>query len=177
MHKISLLAAAAAILVAGCAAPRKSNTWSIVRAVPHSGPAAKAPAIEYAKELHATLQAARVEHRIVTFKFRYRSRILLNREGEETAVIYRDNATPARPWWLMSERLFSPVWLPTEPVSSQVSFYVRRPATVVKIEDFPARHARKHRHAGKDGKSVVKPGSHRSKAKGKKPKPSHRKAN
>jgi hypothetical protein len=181
MNKLSLLGATAAIFLAGCEAPQKSHTWAIVHAVPHAGPAAKAPALEYARELHTALETSRVEHKIVTFKFRYRSRILLNREGEETAVIYRDPATPSHPWGLMSERIFSPVWLPTEPVASQVSFYVRRPATVVKIEDFPARHARKHRHAGRDGKSVVKPRSHPSKskgkkAKGKKTKAHHRKA-
>jgi len=171
MHKLSPLAIGIAILLAGCATPQKSHTWETVRAVRHSGPASKAPTLEYAKELHKALQDARVEHKLVTFKFRYRSRLLLNREGEETAVIYRDSATCAHPWWLMAERLSAPIWLPTPawlstpPVASQVAFYVRRPATVVKVADFPAKAARKHSCAGKDGKSAVQPVSHAAKSK------------
>ena len=189
MHKLALLTAATALLLASCEAPRQSRTWENVKAVRHEGPLVKEPDVAYAEKLHTTLQGARVEHKVVTFKFRYRSRLLLNREGEETAIIYRDPATPAHPWWLMSERLFSPVWLPTQPVASQVAFYVRRPATVVKVEDFPAEICKPAResksagkknagkkHSGKGGKSVVKPVSHPSKSKGKKPKASRRAA-
>jgi hypothetical protein len=161
MQKLSLFAASAAILLAGCEAPQKSHTWETVRAVRHSGPAAKTPALDYARELHGALQGAGVEHRVVTFKFRYRSRLLLNREGEETAVIYRDPTTPAQPWWLMAERLSTPVWIPSQPLESQVSFFVSRPATVVRVEEFAAKHAGKHRHAGKGGK----PAGHRTKSK------------
>ena len=129
MQKLTLLAAA--LFLAGCETPRPSRTWETVKAVRHIGPFVKDPASAYAEKLHTTLQNARVEHKVVTFKFRYRSRLLLHREGEETAVIYRDPATPAQPWWLMSERLSTPVWLPTQPLASQVAFHVRRPATLV----------------------------------------------
>ena len=183
MQKLAVLTAATALLLAGCEAPRQSRTWETVKALRHAGPFVKEPAVTYAENLHTTLRSERVEHKVVTFKFRYRSRLMLNREGEETAVIYRDSATPAHPWWLMSERLFSPVWLPTQPVASQVAFYVRRPATVVKLDEFPAdiakpakgsksagkNHAGKkkagRKHAGKGGKSVVKPISHSGKSK------------
>ena len=193
MQKLALLAAATTLL-ASCEAPRPSRTWETVKAVRHSGPFEKDPASAYAEKLHTTLQNARVEHKVVTFKFRYRSRLLLHREGEETAVIYRDPATPAQPWWLMSERLSTPVWLPTQPLASQVAFHLRRPATVVKVEAFPAEickpareskcagknHAGKKKagkkHAGKAGKSVVKPASHAVKSKAKKRKTSVRSA-
>jgi hypothetical protein len=168
MQKLSLLIASAATLLTGCEAPQKSHTWEIVRAVRHSGPSEKVPAPAYAKELHRVLQGAGIEHKVVTFKFRYRARILLNREGEDTAVVYRDSATPAQPWWLMAERLSSPVWLPMQPVESQIAFYVSRPATIVKVEDFPAKATKKHRHAGKAGKFIVKPGVQPAKPKGKK---------
>lgn len=160
MQKLALLTAATAFLLAGCETPRQSRTWETVKAVRHTGPCVKDPASAYAKKLHTTLQSASVPHKVVTFKFRYRSRLLLNREGEETAVIYRDCAPPAQPSWLMSERLSSPVWLPAKPLESQVAFYLSRPVSIVKVEDFPAkatRHARKHRHSGKDGKTVLKP--------------------
>ena len=183
MQKLAIVSAATTLLFTGCETPRQSRTWETVKAVRHAGPFVKEPAATYAGELHKTLQNARIDHKVVTFTFRYRSRILLNREGEETAVIYRDPSTPALPWWLMSERLSSPVWLPTQPVPSQVAFYLRRPATVVKVEDFPAEitkpfreskyTGKKHtgkkkagkKHAGKGGKSVVKPASHPAKSK------------
>lgn len=182
MRQFALLTAASALLLASCEAPPRWHTWETVKAVRHAGPSVKQPAVAYAEKLHAALQTARVEHKVVTFKFRYRSRLLLNREGQETAVIYRDPATPADPWWLMSNRLFSPVWLPTQPVASQVAFYVRRPATVVEVEDFPAeihkpekgsksvgkKHLKKKKTGKKNakgGKSAVKPAAHSAKAK------------
>ena len=159
MNQFALLTATA-LLLAGCETPRHSRTWETVKAVRHTGPFVQEPASAYAEKLHATLQGASVPHKVVTFKFRYHSRLLLSREGEETAVIYRDCATPAQPSWLMSERLSSPVWLPRKPLESQVAFYLSRPVSIVKVEDFPAnaaRHARKHKHSGNDGKTLLKP--------------------
>ena len=165
MHKLSVLFTGAAILLAGCETPKRSRAWEIALTVRHAGPHVDAPAVAYAERLHGALQEARVEHKIVTFKFRYRSRLLLNREGEETVVIYRDNAAPANPWWLMAERLPAPVWLPSAPVESQVSFYVTRPATIVKTEEFPAEGARTARTSRHDGKALLKPFKHWKKTK------------
>ena len=170
MQKLALLAATT-LLLAGCETPRPSRTWETVKAVRHTGPFVENPAAAYAEKLHATLQTAHVEHKVVTFKFRYRSRLLLHREGEETAVVYRDPATPAQPWWLMSERLCTPVWLPTKPLASQVAFHVRRPATLVKVETFPAEICKPAReskcggkkHAGKGGESAVHGGKSKAK--------------
>ena len=159
MHKLALLTTATAILLAGCGTSQPSRTWEAVKAVRHTGPGVQNPDAAYAEKLHNALQGARVEHKVVTFKFRYRSRLNLYREGEETAVIYRDCCTPAQPWWIMAERLSTPVWLPTQPVESQVSFFVRRRATVVKIEEFPAEATKPA------GKAVVKPESHPAKSK------------
>jgi hypothetical protein len=173
MQKLTLLTTAAAILLAGCGTSQPSRTWETVKAVRHIGPGVQNPDVTYAENLHKALQGARVEHKVVTFKFRYRSRLQLYREGEETAVIYRDCCTPAQPWWIMAERLSTPEWLPTQPVESQAAFYVRRPATIVKIDEFPseaAQPAKKTKHAGKGGKSLVKPASHSAKSKAKKPK-------
>ena len=60
-----------------------------MKAVRHSGPFEKSPLAAYAARLHKTLQDACVAHKVVTVKFRYQSRILLNREGEDTAAIAR----------------------------------------------------------------------------------------
>jgi hypothetical protein len=179
MPKLSLLSAATVVLLAGCGTSQPSRTWETVKAVRHTGPGVQNPAAAYAENLHNALQSACVEHKVVTIKFRYRSRLRLNCEGEETAVIYRDSETPAQPWWLMAERLPGPVWLPTQPVESQVAFYLRRPVSIAKIEEFPAdatRPAKQASHAGKDGKSVVKPASHPAKSKAGKGKHSVRKS-
>ena len=157
MKKSPLAAIIASVLLAGCESPQKSHTWEIVKAVHRSGPAEKAPAVAYAAKLHRTLQSAGVAHKVVTFKFRCTSRILLNREGEETAIIYRDPATPAHPWWLMSERLPGPVWLPTKPVAAQAAFYLSRPVSIVKAEDFPVNETKQARKTKHDGKTVLKP--------------------
>lgn len=168
MHKFALLTTATAILLAGCETPRPSPTWETVKAVRRVGPGVQKPAATYAENLHKALLAARVEHKVVTIKFRYRSRLQLNCEGEETAVIYHDCCTPGQPWWIMAERLPGPIWLPTQPVESQVAFYVRRPASIVKIDEFGefgARPTKKSDRSRGDGKSVVKPVSHTAKAK------------
>jgi hypothetical protein len=164
MHKFPVSAVIAATLLAGCAPAQKSHTWQIVKAVRHAGPAEKEPAAAYAATLHKTLQNAGIAHKVVTLKFRYDFRILLRREAEETAVIYRDPATPKHPWWLMAERLSRPVWLPCEPVASQAAFYLSRPVNIVKVEDFPAgetKHAAKGKH---DGKTMRKPLKHGKKS-------------
>ncbi len=154
MHKFTVLTSIAAALLAGCAA-KKSATWQTVRAVPHAGPHDKAPAPAYANRVHAALRDAGVAHKVVTFKFRYHSRLQLNREGEETVVVYRDTATPAHPWWLAAERFSNPVWLPEKPLERQLGSYLSRPVSIVKVEDFPAR------SGARDGKRIVKPGKPR----------------
>lgn len=168
MQKLTPFALIAATLLAGCAPAQKSRTWQTVKSVRHSGPAETQPSVAYAKKLHGALQCAGVEHKVVTLKFRHDFRILLRRDAEETAVIYRDPATPRHPWWLMAERLSRPIWLPTAPVASQAAFYLTRPVTVVNVEDYPANDGRKKESACKEGKAVVKPASHASKSKGKK---------
>ena len=165
MQKLTPFALIAATLLAGCASAQKSRTWQTVKSVRHSGPAEMQPAVAYAKKLHGALQCAGVEHKVVTLKFRHDFRILLRRDAEETAVIYRDPATPRHPWWLMAERLSRPLWLPTAPVASQAAFYLTRPVTIVKVEDYPANAGKKKGGACKNGKAGVKPVSHASKSK------------
>lgn len=114
----------AALCLSGCAGTIKSTAWHVAKSTPHAGPGELPHDKTFAKKLHERLQKAGVEHRVVTYKFRYHSRIFLNRETEETAVVYRDESTRSSPWWIMSERLSSPLWLPSSPLKSQVSFYL-----------------------------------------------------
>ncbi len=150
MQKLTAFTAAAAILLAGCAA-KKSATWQTVRAVPHAGPRDKAPAPAYADRVHTVLRDAGVAHKVVTFKFRYRSRLLRDREGEETVVVYRDTATPAGAWWLAADRLSAPEWLLNSPLDRQLASHMGRSVRVVNVADFPARGEKR------DGKAVAKP--------------------
>lgn len=159
MHKIMPLAAGISLLFASCQAPRQSRTWEIVKASRHPGPGEQDPSGVYARELHKTLEKSGIAHKVVTFKFRYASRLTLNAAAEDTAVIYRDDSNPAQPWWIMAERLWSPVWVPVQAIDAQISFFVRRPATVVKVEEFsaaPAENSRKPERASKPRASKTK---------------------
>jgi hypothetical protein len=167
MHKFLPLAAGISLLFASCQTQQRSRTWEVVKATPHPGPGEKDPSGAYATKLHKALEKSGVEHKVVTFKFRYVSRLTLNHEGEDTVVIYRDGANAAQPWWIMAERLWSPMWLPASAIDSQVSFFVRRPASVVKVEEFPAASETKSRkpeprekpRTPKERQSAKKPGN------------------
>jgi len=159
MHKLIAFAAGIAAFLTGCQSPQTTQTWRTVKAVRHAAPAVENRDSAYARELHKTLQHAGVEHKIVAFTFKYTTRYNLDRDGSGTAVIYRDSATPSHPWWLMDERLFSPVWLPDESIERQVGFYLVRPANVVNVEEFPCKSsdaAKRHHDSGKTRKPDAK---------------------
>lgn len=78
----------------------------------------------------------RVPHKVVTYNYPYRSKYDGEGTAQRTSVIYRDDASPKYPWWIMDERLKRPVWLPSETVQKQVSFFLRRSATVVTLRDY-----------------------------------------
>jgi hypothetical protein len=89
------------------------------------------PSAAYAEHLSGVLKTAHVQHKIVTYEYRYHTAFREEAIGTRTAVIYRDDKNPNNPWWLMDDQLFNPVWLPGEDENRQVSFYLHRPATVV----------------------------------------------
>ena len=136
MQKLNALTAGIALLLTGCHPTQNSRTWEAVKAAPHTGPGVQHRSAAYAQRLHATLQRAGVEHKVVTFRFRYPDILKINRTGEDVAVIYKDTSTPDHPWWLMSENLWNPVWMPTGAVKRQVNFYVRQPAAIVSVAEF-----------------------------------------
>ena len=136
MHKRNTLTAGIAIFLAGCQPTQNSRTWEAVKAAPHIGPGVPHRTAVYAQQLHKTLQRAGVEHKVVTFRFKYPSILKIDRVGEDVAVIYKDAGTPDHPWWLMAEYLWNPVWLPSGAVRRQVDFYVRRPASIVSVAEF-----------------------------------------
>lgn len=138
MQKLNALTAAIAIFLTGCQSTHSSKTWHKVRSVPHVGPGIGNRSQAYADRLHTTLQRAGIEHKVVKFRFKYPGLLRLDRPGEDIAVIYRDPSQSSQPWWLASECIWSPVWLPTASVESQVAFYLRRPVTITSATSFPA---------------------------------------
>lgn len=131
------LTAGAVLLLAACHST-KTDTWQKVVSAPHATSDVKDRSRAYAAELHATLLHAGIAHKVVTFQFRYSSKYTISGTAERTAIIYRDPAETKHPYWIMDDHLTSPVWLPEGSVERQVDFYLRRPATIVSVTDFPA---------------------------------------
>ncbi len=143
-HRLLLLPIC--LFLAGCTVFRSSRTWeTVVRTRPDLSGAAD-PSAAYAEHLHRVLKARGVEHRVVTYEFRYTSRFREEAIGTRTAVLYRDDTHPTHPWWLADERLARPKWLPNGSVEGQVSFAARHHADVVSIRDYAG---------SRDGKSTV----------------------
>lgn len=128
---------AAGLALAACEGSKTNTTW---QKVTNTRPDKVAPssdvAAAYANKLHQVLTEANVEHKIVTYQYRYKTALREEAVGTHTAVLYKDDSNPRNPWWLMDDRLSKPVWLPGEEASKQVSFYLRRSAQVVEQKDF-----------------------------------------
>jgi hypothetical protein len=143
MQKIASLLVAAFVILTGCSQP--SSPWRTARAVRVDTRDSDDPSAAYAEHLSGVLKTAHVEHKIVTYEYRYRTALREEAIGTRTAVIYRDDKNPNNPWWLMDESLSKPVWLPGEDENRQVSFYMQKPATVVSTTTI----------GGEDGKRVI----------------------
>jgi hypothetical protein len=128
---------AVCLTLTGCTAFKKSQTWEKVTETRGQRPEGGAdPSNAYAKKLHTVLTANKVEHKLVTYQYRYKTRLREEAVGTRTAVLYKDETNPSNPWWLMDERLGKPLWLPNEEVDRQVAFYLRRKADVVEQKAF-----------------------------------------
>jgi hypothetical protein len=136
MQKPLIFPLAVALALTGCCLKR-SQTWQKV--VDHrAGHVASTGKETFADRLHAVLAADKVQHKIVTYQFRYRTRLREEAMGAGRAVIYRDAATPGNPWWVMDETTAFPVWVPDGAPERQLSFFIRRKAEVLEQKDFPA---------------------------------------
>ncbi len=131
MKKPPIVPLAFAMVLTGCSAFKTSQTWQNVidhradRIATADGKSA------YADRLHTVLAERNVEHKIVTYQFRYRTRLREEAVGAGTAVIYRDPATPKHPWWMIDENTAVPVWVPNGQPDRQLSFFLRRNAEVL----------------------------------------------
>jgi hypothetical protein len=133
MHKSVSLSLTLCLVLTGCDAVRRSPTWATVRSSRIDTRDAAGASGDYAERLSAVLKSAHVEHKTVTYEFRYRTRLNEEAISTRTVVLYRDGRSARHPWWLMDERLRQPVWLPGENLDHQLSFYAHRPASVVAI--------------------------------------------
>ena len=136
MQKSYSLALAAGLTLAACEGSKQKTTWQKVTETKPDKVAVADPGEAYTNKLHKLLTAEKVEHKVVTYQYRYETRMRDQAVGTHSAVLYKDNSNPDNPWWLMDERLGKPVWLPGEDVNKQVAFYLRRQAQVVEQKQF-----------------------------------------
>ena len=136
MQKSYSLALAVGLTLAACEGSKQKTTWQKVTETKPDKVAAADPGEAYTNKLHKLLTTEKVEHKVVTYQYRYQTRMRDEAVGTHSAVLYRDNSDPKNPWWLMDERLGKPVWLPGEDVNKQVAFYLRRQAQVVEQKQF-----------------------------------------
>jgi hypothetical protein len=136
MLKLLLIPSLLVVTLCGCQVFRRSETWAKVTDVRVDTRGSHDPSSAYADELHRTLANDRVEHKVVTYQYRYTTRLREEAVATRTAVIYKDQNTPGYPWWLMDDRTGKPVWLPNGDVQKQVQFYLRGRAEVVELREF-----------------------------------------
>ena len=136
MQKSISLSLAVCLTLTGCSVFKKSKTWEKVTQAKPDVRAEADPSKAYASQLHRDLAKDNVEHKVVTYQYRYKTRLREDAVGVRTAIVYKDNTNPANPWWIMDERLGKPVWLPNGQLDKQVAFYLRRDAEIVEQHDF-----------------------------------------
>ena len=131
MSKPLSIALCACLVFTGCQIFRKSPTWDKAVSTRISVPREGDPSKQYADGLHREFKAGRIAHKVVTYQYRYSSRLRQDATAERTAVIYRDDANPKYPYWLKDETSNRPVWLPNGDTAQQLRFYVGRDVEIV----------------------------------------------
>ena len=137
VHKPLFTAFTLVVVLTGCSAFKKSQAWQQVVDNRADRLAAGTAKSGYPDKLHAVLAAQNVEHKIITYQYRYKTRLREEAVGTGKAVLYRDPATPDSPWWAMDENTGFPVWVPNESHDRQMSFFLRHDAEILAQQDFP----------------------------------------
>jgi hypothetical protein len=131
MNKPCSITLAACLALTACNGSKQKSTWQKVRETkPDKVQASADPNEAYTRKLNKVLNENKVEHKVVTYQYRYKTRMREDAVGTHSAIIYKDNSDPENPWWLVNERTGKPIWLPGQDVNKQVSFYLRRKAEV-----------------------------------------------
>ena len=137
MQKPLALFVAVCLGLTGCQVFQKSQTWEkVVRVRPGETTKDPDPSTAYAAKLHRALADHGVEHKVVTYQYRYLTHLREEAVGTRTAVIYRDATNSKYPWWLKDDRLGRPVWLPNGELNKQIAFYIRREAEVLDQKNY-----------------------------------------
>lgn len=145
MRLTTCLSLSAAVVLSGCAVSHQSP-WHTARTTRIQTASERLGSEGFAERLSGDLKAAGVQHKVVTYEYNYRTRSNEQAIASRTAVVYRDGSSGRHQWWLMEDRLRTPFWLPGEDLEYQVSFYLRRPATIVSVDG---------RGVGSEAKGVV----------------------
>ncbi len=148
MQKPLALSIAVCLGLTGCQVFKRSEAWDKISRV-RAGETTRDPdpSNAYAAKLHQALAGSGVEHKVVTYQFRYLTHLREEAVGTRTAVVYRDATNSKYPWWLKDERLSRPYWLPNGDLNKQISFYIHRPAEVLEHKDYA--------EGGSSGKTVL----------------------
>ena len=121
-----LLACVMLFLLAGCGMFRRSSTWDAIEHAPIASRGDSAESEAYAQHLHALLSEKGIESKVIHFRYRVLGRWGVPGSITQSAVIYRNEATPEFPWWFMDNVRTSPLWLPNGTVQEQVRFAEKR---------------------------------------------------
>jgi len=137
MQRYLALSIAVCLGFTSCQVFEKSEIWeSVVHVTPGDSIRDPDPSAAYAAKLHHALLEQGAEH--ITYQYHYFTHQRDEAVDTRTAIVYRDPATPAYPWWLKDDRTATPVWLPNGDLDKQISFYIRRPAQVIEKKEYPA---------------------------------------
>lgn len=137
MNKPCSITLAVCLTLTACNGSKQKSTWQQVRETKPDKVASTAdPNEAYTKKLNKVLNENKVEHKVVTYQYHYKTRLREEAVGTHSAVIYKDNSDPENPWWLVNERTGKPVWLPGQDLNKQISFYLRRKAEVTEQKVF-----------------------------------------
>jgi hypothetical protein len=132
MPKLAFLALAVLVPLTGCQMFKRSPAWATVTKARIETRGASDPSKTYATGLSRELAAQHVEHKVVTYQYRYRTRLREEAVATRSAVLYKDPTNPANPWWLKDDLNTRPIWLPNGAPEKQIAFYIRREADVVR---------------------------------------------
>ena len=150
-----LLCLSALIFVAGCSALQLSETQRAVRQARQQR--------DYGKDgdaltaVQSTLVERGVAHQRVKFRYDVTARPLLgaftNPRGffrqtpfnwfrtqpesrEKSAIVFRDDAHQAHPWWYVDAKVRRPIWLPNMDVEGQIRYATRRRVELLQVDRF-----------------------------------------
>jgi hypothetical protein len=154
--KLLLLPLAIAVLLplSGCQHLSRSRTWDrVVHSGIHTSGGEDSSKV-YAEELHRQLAAEGVEHKLVTYQYRYRVGLRDETSAERTVVLYRDTHHPDHAWWLKDVCIGRPVWLPDWELARQLAFYFQHDVEVVHVKEY----------GGGDSKHAAPPKRHAANA-------------